>query len=310
MVSGSRARASSIRSVLIRLPIRSSIHIRAPPAPQQNPRFLHRSISSACDARDGFQDRPRRGEDLVVPAQETRVVVGQLLLDPFDRGDLALVDQPGQQLGVVDHLVVAAELRVLPGDGVEAVRAGRHDRLRGAASLRVSMFCWASMENTNSLPDPPGRVPGAASRPGRAPRSSPRPGAAGWRWPWWSSWPGPPAPRRSRPRTGTPSSGSSFPSTTGTSKSSSPIQSPRGLRPCPTGRPCSPGSAASRPPRPGTRTRSASGAAHPVDVVDVLDIDRALLDARPAVRARPQHVRVDHPVLVRPCRPAAVPPRP
>ena len=39
-------------------------------------------------------------------------------------------------------------------------------------------------------------------------------------------------------------------------------------------------------------------AAHPVDVVDVLDIDRALLHARPAVRARPQHVRVDHPVLL------------
>ena len=39
-------------------------------------------------------------------------------------------------------------------------------------------------------------------------------------------------------------------------------------------------------------------AAHPVDVVDVLDIDRALVDARPAVRAGPDHVRVDDPVLV------------
>ena len=35
---------------------------------------------------------------------------------------------------------------------------------------------------------------------------------------------------------------------------------------------------------------------HPVDVVDVLDVHRALLHARPAVRAGPQHVRVDHPV--------------
>ena len=46
-VSGSSASASSIRSSLIRLPVRSSSHIRAPPAPQQNPRFLHRCISSA-----------------------------------------------------------------------------------------------------------------------------------------------------------------------------------------------------------------------------------------------------------------------
>ena len=45
MVSGSVPSASSMRSVLMRLPIRSSIHIRAPPAPQQKPRFLHRCIS-------------------------------------------------------------------------------------------------------------------------------------------------------------------------------------------------------------------------------------------------------------------------
>jgi hypothetical protein len=47
IVSGFRARASSIRSMLIRLPMRSSIHILAPPAPQQKPRFLQRCISSA-----------------------------------------------------------------------------------------------------------------------------------------------------------------------------------------------------------------------------------------------------------------------
>ena len=34
-------------------------------------------------------------------------------------------------------------------------------------------------------------------------------------------------------------------------------------------------------------------AAHVGDVVDVLDVDRALVDARAAVRARPQHVGVD-----------------
>ncbi len=39
-------------------------------------------------------------------------------------------------------------------------------------------------------------------------------------------------------------------------------------------------------------------AAHVDDVVDVLDVDRALLHARPARGARPQHVRVDHPALL------------
>ena len=48
IVSGLVPSASLIRSVLIRFPIRSSIHIRAPPAPQQKPRFLHRCISWAC----------------------------------------------------------------------------------------------------------------------------------------------------------------------------------------------------------------------------------------------------------------------
>jgi len=47
MVSGFKASASSMRSMLMRLPMRSSIHMRAPPAPQQKPRFLHRCISSA-----------------------------------------------------------------------------------------------------------------------------------------------------------------------------------------------------------------------------------------------------------------------
>src|SRR5690625_7805806 len=44
-VSGLVVSASSTRSVLMRLPIRSSIHMRAPPAPQQKPRSLWRCIS-------------------------------------------------------------------------------------------------------------------------------------------------------------------------------------------------------------------------------------------------------------------------
>ena len=46
IMSGSSPSASSARSTLICLPICSSIHIRAPPAPQQKPRSLQRCISS------------------------------------------------------------------------------------------------------------------------------------------------------------------------------------------------------------------------------------------------------------------------
>ena len=86
MVSGSVPSASSIRSVLIRLPIRSSIHIRAPPAPQQNPRFLHRCISCGLDA--GHRSMISRGgvKTLLCLAEETRVVVGDLLLDRASTG--------------------------------------------------------------------------------------------------------------------------------------------------------------------------------------------------------------------------------
>ena len=44
------ASASSTRSTLIRLPIRSSIHMRAPPAPQQNDRSAKRGISRSQSA--------------------------------------------------------------------------------------------------------------------------------------------------------------------------------------------------------------------------------------------------------------------
>jgi hypothetical protein len=42
-------RASSVRSMLIRLPMLSSSHIRAPPAPQQKPFSRQRPIST-CSA--------------------------------------------------------------------------------------------------------------------------------------------------------------------------------------------------------------------------------------------------------------------
>ena len=47
IVSAPVEMASSVRSRLIRLPTFSSIHIRAPPAPQQNDRAEFRGISAS-----------------------------------------------------------------------------------------------------------------------------------------------------------------------------------------------------------------------------------------------------------------------
>ena len=44
--AGFKAAASSARSMFTRFPIRSSIHIRPPPAPQQNPCSRDRAIST------------------------------------------------------------------------------------------------------------------------------------------------------------------------------------------------------------------------------------------------------------------------
>ena len=161
------------------------------------------------------------------------------------------------------------------------------------------MFCWASIENTNSLPirraGSPVQVSAGPSTANFTPavcsseaialvvflaRSSSAPAQ----------------PTQNRYST----SGSILPSTTGTSKSSSvdPVRPP--------GRAHPPRVAlvlqVLQHPRRLDRERGLDQhlvPPHPVDVVDVLDVHRALLDARPAVRAGPQHVRVDHPVVFR-----------
>ena len=246
--------ASSMRSRLIRLPIFSSIHIRAPPAPQQNERSACRGISVRRHA--GRADElARRGVDLVVPAQVARVVVGDVAARrPAARPGSAGPPGPAvQQLGVVDDLVVPAQLRVLVGQGVEAVRAGRDD-LAGAGSrpskpsLSVSTFCCASIWNTNSLPDRRAGSPVQVS-PGRA-RRTPTPArvqqlgdrARG------LLAPGPRTRRRSRPRTGTRVSGVQLAVDDRHLEVAGPSSSPAGCgRSAPTGCPCSPGSGTARP---------------------------------------------------------------
>ncbi|CAB4932372.1 unannotated protein [freshwater metagenome] len=69
----------------------------------------------------------RRVVHLVVAAEEARIVVGHVLFDRGDRDQLLGPDQAVQQLGVVHHLVLAAHLRVLVAERVEAVRAGDDD---------------------------------------------------------------------------------------------------------------------------------------------------------------------------------------
>src|SRR5699024_7012296 len=78
----------------------------------------------------GGADQLTRGvEDLVVTAQEARVVVGHGTagVRRVHRLQVALLDQLVQQLGVVDDLVVTAHLRVFVAQGVEAVSTGNND---------------------------------------------------------------------------------------------------------------------------------------------------------------------------------------
>ncbi len=79
------------------------------------------------EARDRTEHLARGGEDPVVPAEVAGVVVGDRLGDRDHRDEPSVGDEPGEQGRVVDHLVVAADLRVLVAQGVEAVRAGDDD---------------------------------------------------------------------------------------------------------------------------------------------------------------------------------------
>src|SRR5688500_18438219 len=79
------------------------------------------------EALAGVEDLAPGRVDLVVPAEEARVVVGDLAVDRRDRHEPALLHELAEQLRGVDDLVVPAGLRVLVAERVEAVRAGRDD---------------------------------------------------------------------------------------------------------------------------------------------------------------------------------------
>jgi len=224
-------------------------------------------------------------------------VVGHGLVDRLDRREVALGDELAQQLGVVDDLVVAAELRVLVLDGVEAVRAGRHDldavlALRADGVEDLDVLLPEHLED-ELVAEPAGRVTGAGlHRPqygeldaGRVERS------ANARLTFFERSSRPPAqPTQNRYST----SSGMLPSTTLTSKGRPSIQSVRELLFMPHGFALVLEVAQHHAGL--ARERGLDEhlvAAHVDDVVDVLDVDRALLDAGAAGGAAPEHVGVD-----------------
>ena len=69
-------------------------------------------------------------------------MVGDGSGDRNHRCELALANQLVDELAVVQHLEVAAELGILVAQGVEAVRADG-DYFFTLYWVNVSMFCWA-----------------------------------------------------------------------------------------------------------------------------------------------------------------------
>ena len=70
----------------------------------------------------GLDDRTRVGAHVVVPGEVAGVVVGDRLPVPRRGLEAPVAHQRGGELGVVHDLVVAADVRVLVADRVEAVR--------------------------------------------------------------------------------------------------------------------------------------------------------------------------------------------
>ena len=88
----------------------------------------------------------------------------------------ALAHERGEQLGVVEHLVAAAEVGVLVGERVEAVRAAGDDLRHAAPRSSVATFSCAAAWKTYSLPI---RRAGSPVQPSRGPRIAKSTPAAG-----------------------------------------------------------------------------------------------------------------------------------
>ena len=164
-------------SSLIRVPP-SSIHIRAPPAPQQNAAFACARHLGGC-AAGGAEHLAGRVVASVVPAQVARVVVG----DRAVRARAWCSSRPRASRCDSSSVwwttsSVAAVVGVLVRQGVEAVGAGG-DHLRDArARSNVATFCSASIWNRYSWPIRRAGSPVHFSRAPRIAQSMPAASAA------------------------------------------------------------------------------------------------------------------------------------
>ena len=120
--------ASWLRSVLTFLPgALLHPHARAARAAAHALGAVARHLDEV-DAGERADDAPRREVHVVVAAEVAGVVVGDALLERrAGEREAAVAHELVEELAVVHHLVVAAELRVVVLDHVEAVGALRDD---------------------------------------------------------------------------------------------------------------------------------------------------------------------------------------
>ena len=105
------------------------------------------------DAAERADDLPRREVDVVVAAEVAGVVVHDPLVEPgAGHVELPGLDQLLEELAVVDDLVVAAELRVLVQQRVEAVRALRDDLLHAHAVRASRCSAWRASGRCTRCP--------------------------------------------------------------------------------------------------------------------------------------------------------------
>ena len=132
-------------------------HVRAARAAAEGllaaARHLHRLA-------DGADELAGRCQHVVVARQVTGVVVGDRQLLVARGGQPALGHQPRQQLGVVDHLVVAAEVAVLVAQRVEAVRAVGDDLRHPGLVESRDVLLGEGLEDV-LVADAAGRIAGA-----------------------------------------------------------------------------------------------------------------------------------------------------
>src|SRR5207302_5756240 len=95
---------------------------------------------------DPLQEVPGWGEDVVPAAEIAGVVVGDGGAERVGELQAARFEQLADELAVVDHLVVTAEVRVLVAEGVEAVGAGRDDLLHPVLRQQLDVLLGTLLE--------------------------------------------------------------------------------------------------------------------------------------------------------------------